>query len=61
MKAKAVDFKTLGVLVAVLIGFTNWGMASAAEFHYVDGCTVCHDMHGGECTPGYTNLAFISC
>ncbi len=34
----------LGVSLAILIGFINWGVASA-EWHHVADCRVCHDKH----------------
>jgi hypothetical protein len=46
MKAKGVNSKMLGASLAILIGFINWGVASA-EYHHVADCSVCHDMHGG--------------
>ena len=53
MKAKGVNSKMLGASLAILIGFINWGVASA-EYHHVADCSVCHDMHGGT-----SNLAMI--
>jgi|GEM_PF-1662743 len=47
MKTKAINSKMLGVLLAIFIGFINWGVASADYHQPGMDCTDCHDMHGG--------------
>ena len=46
MKAKVINPKMLGVLLAISIGFISWGVASWAYHQPGIDCTDCHDMHG---------------
>jgi len=54
MKARAINWKELGIVLAILTAFLSCGVAWA-DYHNGYDCEDCHDMHGGT-----TNASLIA-
>jgi hypothetical protein len=59
MKGRVKNIIIASFFATMLVFITGGG--ALAEYHHVDGCTVCHDMYGGGDCGDYTNLRLIYC